>query len=218
MKKLLLIAALIPAFFSNAEINNQRYSEQNRNLTQTPEVVFTGNSITDFWILNDPAFFADNNFADRGIGGETSIEIRSRFANDVVKLNPKTVVILAGINDIAENRGPVSNEHILANIKAMVTMAKAHNITPILCSILPCDRFGWNKNVKPAARVKEMNKLIKNLADEKGLAYVNYYDAFADENGALPSKYTQDGCHPNLDGYKIMEELVLKEIRKVSAR
>ena len=39
-----------------------------------------------------------------------------RFKPDVVNLNPKAVVILAGVNDIAGNTGPVTIENIAENI------------------------------------------------------------------------------------------------------
>ena len=36
----------------------------------------------------------------------------------------------------------------------------------------------------------------------------------ADMKHALKSEYTQDGVHPNLDGYKIMEPLVEEAIKE----
>ncbi|MDD2960520.1 MAG: GDSL-type esterase/lipase family protein [Muribaculaceae bacterium] len=189
-----------------------RYKAANSKILKPVDVVFMGNSITDHWDNNDSLFFDNNNFADRGISGQTSCEMVVRFRQDVIDLKPKAVVILAGINDIAENIGRISNKDIMGNIMSMCELATANGIKPILCSILPCDRFGWNAKIKPAERVKEMNVLIRKYAKENNFYYVDYHSALGLPNGALPAEIAPDGCHPNLDGYKVMEKLVLKGI------
>ena len=185
-----------------------RYEKVNKSLTQTPDVVFMGNSITDNWATMVPQFFADNNYVGRGISGQTTDQMLARFQQDVVELHPKVVVILAGINDIAQNNGPISNEAILGNIKSMCDIASANGIEPVLCSILPCDYFVWRKTIKPAPIVVEMNKLIKEYAQLKGYAYVDYYSSLATSGGALNPKYTKDRCHPTLAGYEVMMPIV----------
>ena len=185
-----------------------RYAVANKQLTVSPDVVFMGNSITDNWAAMVPEFFADNNYLGRGISGQTTEQMLARFRQDVVDLNPKVVVILAGINDIAENNGPISKESILNNIKSMCDIAKANNITPVLCSILPCDYFVWRKTMKPAPIVAEMNAMIKDYAREAGYRYVDYYSALVTETGALNPKLTKDRCHPTKDGYQIMMPIV----------
>ena len=94
----------------------ERYELANDALKQSPLVVFMGNSITDFWAKMMPDFFDGNNYIGRGISGQTTQQMLSRFRQDVVALNPKVVVILAGINDIAQNNGEISNANILQNI------------------------------------------------------------------------------------------------------
>ena len=60
----------------------------------------------------DLIFSSENSFVNRGIGGQTTPQMLLRFRQDVIDLKPKAVVILAGINDIAENTGPISLEDI----------------------------------------------------------------------------------------------------------
>ena len=50
-------------------------------------------------------FFLTMLFVNRGIGGQTTPQMLIRFKPDVINLNPKSVVIMAGINDIAGNTG-----------------------------------------------------------------------------------------------------------------
>jgi acetyl esterase/lipase/lysophospholipase L1-like esterase len=175
-------------------------------------IVFYGNSITDFWIMNNRPFFEKNGFIDRGISGQTTSQMLVRFREDVVNLKPSAVVFLAGTNDIAENTGPISVEGIFGNIVSMVEIAKANNIQPVLCSVLPVYQYSWNKKIEPVAKIKKLNGLLKEYAETNHLPYVDYYAAFVDEKGGFPLKYSQDGVHPNREGYKVMEELVGKAI------
>ncbi len=76
-------------------------------------VVFFGDSITDIWNIADS--FPAKPYINRGISGQTTSQMLVRFRQDVINLQPKVVVILAGTNDIAGNTGPISNEDIEAN-------------------------------------------------------------------------------------------------------
>ena len=76
-----------------------------------------------------------------------------RFRADVIDLQPKAVVILAGTNDIAQNNGYIAPENILGNIISMAELAKANNIDVVLCSILPAYEYGWRKGLEPADKI-----------------------------------------------------------------
>ena len=82
-----------------------KYNKQNElQITKSsPDAVFMGDSITEGWSVFLPDFFSNNNFINRGIGGQTTSQMLIRFRQDVINLKPKSVVILAGINDIARN-------------------------------------------------------------------------------------------------------------------
>ena len=176
------------------------------------EAVLMGNSITDNWAKFDPAFFAENNFVGRGISGQVTAQMLSRFQADVIALNPKMVVIMAGTNDIAMNNGYIELEHILQNIQSMCELAKYHKIKPVLCSCLPAAAFKWRPNMTPAEDIKRLNEMIKEYAKANKIKYIDYYSALADEEGGLPKKYAKDGVHPNLEAYKIMEGILLESL------
>lgn len=185
-----------------------RYEEANKAITSSPMVIFMGDSVTDFWAEYRPSFFSDHNYLGRGIGGQTVEHMVVRFQQDVVDLHPKVVVILAGINDIAQNNGPISLENIVACIKTMCEIAKANNIVPIVCSILPCDKFFWNKEAKPAQDVIALNKLLKAYTDKARITYADYHTPMGLPDGSLPLNYSEDGCHPTVEGYIKMEEII----------
>ena len=176
------------------------------------EAVLMGNSITDNWAKFHPEFFAENNFVGRGISGQVTSQMLCRFQSDVIALRPKMVIIMAGTNDIAQNNGYISHEHILQNIQSMVELAKYHHIQPVLCSCLPAAAFKWRPEMKPAEDIKRLNQMIKAYAKANKIKYIDYYSALVDERGGLPEKYAKDGVHPNMDGYAIMEQILIDNL------
>lgn len=191
-----------------------RYAEANKSVETPTRVVFMGNSITDGWWNTDSLFFQNNRYIGRGIGGQTTAQMLVRFRADVIDLQPKAVVILAGTNDIAQNNGYIAPENILGNIISMVELAKANNIDVVLCSILPAYEYGWRKGLEPADKIIALNKMIKEYADRHNLTYVDYHSALKDARNGLPEKYSKDGVHPTMEGYKIMERLISEALKK----
>ena len=203
---------------SNDWPNLRRYRSENikAGLPASNEnrVVFMGNSITDAWINSDPSFFANHPYLDRGISGQTTPQMLVRFRQDVIDLEPKAVVILAGINDIAENTGPSSVDMIENNLMSMAQLARANNIQVVLCSVLPAAAFPWRPGINPVQSIIELNKWMKNYCETNNIGYVDYYDAMVDARKGLPENLSKDGVHPTLEGYRIMEPLVEKGIQK----
>ncbi|MDC3182096.1 GDSL-type esterase/lipase family protein [Flavobacteriaceae bacterium] len=196
----------------------KKYEQSNSELKKINEpdrVVFMGNSITEGWSNFNKYFFINNPFVNRGIGGQTTPQMLIRFKPDVVNLNPKAVVILAGINDIAENTGPVTIENIAENIISMAEIAKANEIKVFICSTLPAIDFPWSPGMDPGPKVVKLNSILKNYCDSNNIPYVDYFSAMSDEKGGLKvPEYTtaDDLVHPNLAGYKVMEKIILKAL------
>jgi lysophospholipase L1-like esterase len=192
--------------------NFDKYKEDNLKLRLPAQdedrVVFMGNSITQGWGEEHPEFFEGKSYINRGISGQTTPQMLVRFRADVVNLKPKVVLILAGTNDIAGNTGPSTLEMIEDNIASMVEIAKANNIKVVLCSLLPAYDYPWKSGLNPAKKIVELNKWIKNFADKNDDIYVDYFTSMADERNGLKKEYSEDGVHPNLAGYKVMEPLV----------
>ena len=92
------------------------------------KLVFMGNSITEGWKSFDPNLFGGTNYINRGISGQTTPQMLVRFKQDVLDLNPKGVVILAGTNDIAGNTGSMSVQEIFNQIESMAGLAALNKI------------------------------------------------------------------------------------------
>ena len=196
--------------------NFERYREDNIKLglprLGENRVVFMGNSITEGWKDVDPDFFKDKPYINRGISGQTTPQMLVGFRADVVNLKAKVVVILAGTNDIAGNTGPTTLEMIEDNIASMVEIAKANNINVVLCSVLPAYDYPWKSGLQPAEKIVALNKWIKDYSEKNKIIYADFFTPMADERNGLKKEYSEDGVHPNKDGYDVMTPLVEKAI------
>jgi lysophospholipase L1-like esterase len=198
--------------------NLKRYASENQKLKLPAKgenrIVFMGNSITASWKDIDRSFFINKPYINRGISGQTTSQMLVRFRQDVIDLKPSVVVILAGINDIAENTGPISLENIYGNIISMIELANANRIKVVISSILPANNFPWRPQIKPAEKVVKVNSMLEAYCNKNSIVYLDYYSKMVDKKKGLDKKLTSDGVHPTLEGYKIMEPLVEAAILK----
>lgn len=202
-----------------------RYREDNRTLPKpaagTSRVVFMGDSITDAW--QQPrfgGFFPGKPYVDRGISGQTTPQMLIRFRPDVIALQPKAVVILAGTNDIAGNTGAMTDEEIEGNLASMSELAHASGIKVVLSSILPTSNYHTAPNGipqtqrRPLARIKALNDWMKSYAATHGDVYLDYFSAMTDATGLLRAELSADDLHPTAAGYALMAPLAEAAIQK----
>src|SRR5436190_15729809 len=168
----------------NNYANYARYHDANTKLAPPAKddnrVVFMGDSITDGWKLDQ--YFPGQPYVNRGISGQTTSQMLLRFRPDVIDLQPKLVVILAGTNDISGNTGPMTLEGIEGNLASMVDLARAHGINVVMSSVMPISDY--NKNAsgvqvvrsiqRPPEKILALNAWIKNLCAERDLVYLDY--------------------------------------------
>lgn len=195
----------------------KRYADADAKLpppSKLPRVVFLGDSITDDWRLNE--YFTGRDFVNRGIGGQTTLQMIARFRQDVAALNPKAVVILAGTNDIAA--GLPANQ-IEENLATMGDLAKAHGIRGAFASILPVNDYHKAADPKnemtpthPPATIVTINTWLRAYCQSQGFVYIDYYAAMVDASGQMQAELSDDGLHPNAKGYRVMSPIALEAI------
>jgi lysophospholipase L1-like esterase len=198
--------------------NLRRYSEANGIDGEAgpgeQRVVFLGDSITDGWQINQ--YFPGKPYLNRGIGGQITGQMLGRLQADVLDRKPQAVVLLGGTNDLA--RG-VPLDAIENNIAMIADLAAAHDVLPILASILPVSdyhadrdpRFKRTPDRRPADIVA-LNDWMRQFCQARGYLYLDYYTATVDEQGMLRAELADDGLHPNAEGYKIMAPLAEQAI------
>ena len=192
-------------------------------------VVFMGDSITDIWHLADA--FPNKPYVNRGIGGQVTSQMLVRMYPDVIDLKPAVVVILAGTNDIAQNNGPETAAMIEENLMAMTELAQKHGIKVILCALTPISDYTnmpapagapasavpvrrIQTTHRPPAQILQINAWIKSYAASVGAGYVDYYSAVVDSNGMFKEGFSNDGLHPNPQGFALMAPVVEAAIEK----
>ena len=183
-----------------------RYADANTKLlpeAKTPRVIFLGDAVTDSWRLNE--YFTGRDFVNRGIAGQTTSQMLARFRQDVLALNPKIVVILGGMNDLAN--GAAANQ-IEDNLAMMGDLAKAHGIKVVFASLTP------GKNAPPDT-VKAINSWLQTLCLSGGFAWMDYYSVLADPMGRLQTQLSDDGSNPNAKGYRVMSPVVIAAIDRI---
>ncbi len=200
--------------------NLARYSEANRKLAApnaaNARVVFLGDSITDYWRLNE--YFPDRDFVNRGIAGQTTGQMLGRMKADVMDTHPHAVLILGGTNDLARGIPLTTIEN---NYLMIADLAAVEKIKVIFASVLPVSDY--HKDVNPANErtpgrppvfIKALNDWLQTFCSQRGYAYVNYFSPLADDTGQFKADLADDGLHPNPKGYRIMAPLALEAITK----
>ncbi len=193
--------------------NRRRYADENRRVgpvaDEGPRVVFLGDSITDAWDLNQ--YFPGKPYYNRGISGQITGQLLGRTKPDVIDLQAAATVVLAGTNDLA--RG-VPDATIRSNLEAIGILAQAGGAIPIMASILPVSDYHENANprfrrtpLRSPARIEGLNKWLEELCRSKGWPFLDYHGAMTDSSGRLREDLSDDGLHPNSEGYKVMAPL-----------
>ena len=190
------------------------YSQNNSEKMGSKKIVLMGNSITEHWQTYTPLFFEENSFLiNKGISGQTTVEMLSRFSEDVINQKPQAVYILAGINDIAQNSGYISIDDISTNIIKMGLLAQKNNIQVVICSVMPVTEIVWNEKIKNAnQKVIELNQKLINKSKKNNFTYLDYYSKMKDELNSL----TYDGLHPNKKGYVKMNAIIKKSLKGIT--
>jgi lysophospholipase L1-like esterase len=195
--------------------NMAHYDAQNKLVdleNNSGRVVFMGNSITQGWEQFMPKMFDNRTFINRGIGGQTTPQMLLRFRQDVIALQPKIVVILAGTNDIAGNTPLKDFETVAGHIFSMAELAHAQGIKVILCSVIPAADYPWRSGKSPEKKIPKLNSMIHDYCSENNFYYLDYFSAMTDGKNGLIESYGYDGVHPNEKGYLVMTKAVEKAI------
>jgi len=148
---------------------------------------------------------------NRGVNGERSDQIRTRFDRDVVGASPDAVVIIAGVNDIYQGRAAAA---VIAELRAMYDAARAHGLPLVAGTIIPFDTATPDQNARMAA----VNAWIHEHArSERGIVFCDTRAAV--EAPGLPDRLSEspDGLHPSVDGYRLMALALEPAIRQALA-
>ena len=172
------------------------------------EIVFLGDSLIRDYDLS--RFFPNikEKLFNCGVSGITTEGLFNILKQGVVRHKPKTIVILAGTNDMNEYNDKRDGE-IIFNIARIITKLKIilQEVNIVLISILPCDEKRYGKEVvgggRENSRIIKVNEELKNFERYfKDLYYIDVFKSFVDKSGNLINSLTHDGLHLNIKGYE----------------
>lgn len=183
--------------------------------TRQADIVMLGNSLTAgaFWneLLGRP------NVVGRGIPGDVLQGFSARI-NSIIKLRPKLVFILGGLNDIY---GWTPVEDIFAEYVKILQLLKSNGIIPVVQSTLFAGR-DWAKdwggtpevNSGRNKEVAKLNSLLLDYAHKNNIDYIDLNSRMSTRDNFLRPELTWDGVHLNSEGYKIWVREVEKILKK----
>ena len=152
-----------------------------------------------------------------GVCGELTGEMAMRFRSAVLAQQPTHVVILGGTNDLGWNEAPTD---IMRNLLKMYELAAAAAITPVPVTV-PSIRVGDNLRgeegrrwfAEHLERRRQLNKMIVRYAESKRLAVFDLFAATVEpETQQLAAKYSNDGLHLTMAGYRLFAERLYREV------
>ena len=183
------------------------------------ELVFIGDSITDFWQGNGKAvwdkYFAPYKALNLGISADRTEHVLWRLdKGEMDGVNPKLIVLMIGTNN--NGHRPASQESTadtVAGIKAILDKLgqKAPESKVLLLAIFP-----RGENAQDACRVRNeaVNAEIQKFADSRRVFWLNINDKFLKPDGTLPKEIMPDLLHPNAQGYEIWAKAVLPVVKE----
>jgi lysophospholipase L1-like esterase len=171
------------------------------------DVLFTGDSITDFWRNPEGAFagkpvfdkyWGDLKVANFGIAGDTTQGLLYRLQNGEGQgFSPKAVMLMIGTNNTRAN----SPAEIAEGIGAIVLELQKDFPQ---AKILLLGIFPRSTPVDPVrAQIAEINSIIAKLDDGDKVHYLDIGKVFLDANGNIPLDVMSDGLHPTTKGYEL---------------
>jgi lysophospholipase L1-like esterase len=144
-------------------------------------------------------------FLNKGINGQRTDQMLSRFGRDVILAKPDIVVILGGVNDIYQGRGPGS---VSDNLQMMYERAEASGIAVVGATILPYNSAG----ARECEAIHGVNSWIEERSKSSSMLFCDTNKAARDSEDPDTLSSTPDGLHPDVEGYRKMGEAVVKTL------
>jgi lysophospholipase L1-like esterase len=181
------------------------------------DILFMGDSITDFWRNADGAFagkpiqdkyFGDLKIFNFGIAGDTTQGVIYRLQNGEGQgFSPKAIMLMIGTNNTMQNNAAEIAEGIGAVVLELQKDFPEAKI--LLLAVFP--RSTPDDPVR--ATIAEINNKISKLHDGKKVYYMDIGDNFLDDKGFISTDIMSDALHPTTKGYKIWAEAVNDKLR-----
>lgn len=213
-----LFAEPIPAFAPSARVlfQGDSITDGNRGRSADPNHIL-GHGYAFIIAAKFGAGFpeAKLDFINRGVGGNTVVEMEKRWQKDTLDLKPDVLSILIGVNDHSHGVPLDQYEQVYDKL---ITDAKAAN--PNLKLVL-CEPFtlpvGKRKEDYESwfGGIRKRQEIVARLAQKHGAALVHFQRVFDDAAKRAPADYwIWDGVHPTYRGHQLMADEWERTVRQ----
>jgi lysophospholipase L1-like esterase len=164
------------------------------------DILFIGHSLIEFF--NWQGRFPAHRVANLGVAGESVEGLLSRIER-ITKKYPtaQLIFIMSGINNIA-----MEDFDFLGSYKKIIErLSTTYPRAQIFVnSLLPtCTDFISDESIR------DVNKSLKEIAEDAGAEYLDIYRLFIDANGRAKKDYLlDDGVHLSDKGYAVWARVV----------
>lgn len=185
-----------------------KYRELNQVSVLEPDIIFIGDSIVEYYPLQE-LFGVAKTIVNRGIRGYQTGLLLENLDAHLFGGAVDQIVLLIGTNDIGKD---VSMNDALDNLERVIqSIARDYPLSQIkLVSILPVnegEEYKQTVYIRTNEKIREWNQAYEALASAYVQAdFVSIYDSLTDSEGQLQSVYTTDGLHLSVAGYQALSE------------
>jgi lysophospholipase L1-like esterase len=211
-------SAIVPGLFPQFQAKHQNNLQVARQ--GDAEVLFMGDSITDFWRNAEGPFagkavfdrhFGQWKVANFGIAGDTTQGVLYRLKNGEGQgFSPRAIMLMIGTNNTGRNSAAEIAEGIGAVVLELQKDFPKAKI--LLLGVFPRGR----PNDPVRTTIADINRTIAKLHDGDRVHYLDIGNQFLDANGNIPADVMSDGLHPTSKGYEIWANAVKAPLEKLA--
>ena len=172
------------------------------------QLVFDGDSITDFWHKFGEQIWEERyeklGGFDFGIAADRTEHLLWRLSQGQMNgLHPRLILLMIGTNNIGSN----TNEQIAEGIREIIDQYRklCPDATILIQGIFP---RGHDATNPLREQIKEINKIIATYSDGKKVLFLDFGDKFLQADGTLSPEIMPDFLHPGEKGYQIWADAI----------
>lgn len=192
----------------------QNYRELNQNPLKEPDILFIGDSIIEYYPLQE-LLLTNQYMVNRGIRGYKTDLLRENLDAHIFGQAVDKILLLIGTNDIGKEM-PLSEtiDNMSIILQEMVRLLPLAQIK--LVSVLPVNEgetYRGTVYIRTNQKIQTLNQAYHELAQGMmNVEFINVFESLLGEDGQLKPAYTTDGLHLTIEGYRVLSKALQKEI------
>ena len=196
MKRAILIASITLNILLIFGLGYLLRSRIKNKFVKNYSVVFFGDSLTANGDWN--SLLDRNDIKTAGYPGFTTSHLVWLLHDKVIKLNPDTCYIMAGVNDVGVG---IPVNRTIENYTSIIDTLIKHNIVPIIQSTI------YTSDLKECLQIDTLNLKLLDLTRLRKVRYIELNSRLSNDH-LLDREYTTDGTHLNKSGYTVWAKVL----------